>query len=148
MNVYGRVPWEASMEYFIKNQTNKKPKAHSKPSKQHLVQIIWTKRGHQVCNLTEGLRLHLTKNLMYYTVNTNNFQACGLQWNLDICIFGHRYLNLNNLNLKQEQFRLQRKNTKVYRILNKYPSYRDMPLSHMSLRCRIPSFKNSKRSVF
>lgn len=40
MNVYGRVPWQASMEYFIKKQTNKKPKAHSKPSKQHFMQII------------------------------------------------------------------------------------------------------------
>lgn len=80
----------------------------------------------------------MTKNLVYYTVNTNNLQACGLQWNLDICIFGHKYLNLNNLNLKQEHFRLQRKTTKVYRSLNKYASYGVMPLSHMSLRCRIP----------
>lgn len=40
MNVYGRVPWEASMEYFIKKQTNRKLKAHSKLSKQHFMQII------------------------------------------------------------------------------------------------------------
>lgn len=40
MNVYGRVPREASMKYFIKKQTNKKPKVHSKLSKQHFVQII------------------------------------------------------------------------------------------------------------
>lgn len=72
-------------------------------------------------------------------MSTNNLRACELQWNVGICIFGHRYLNSNNLNLKQEHFRLLRKNTKMYRILNKYPSHGVMSLSHVLLRCRIPS---------
>lgn len=82
---------------------------------------------------------------MYYTLNTNNLQACVLQWNLGICIFGHRYLNLNNLNLKQEHFRVQRKTTKQNRILKKYPSHGVMSLSHLSLRHRIPRVSRTGR---
>lgn len=70
-------------------------------------------------------------------MSTNNLQACRLQWNVGICTFGHRYLNLNNLNLKQENFRLLRKNTKMYRILNRCPSHGVMSISHISLRCRV-----------
>lgn len=56
MTVHGRVPWEASMEYFIKKQTNKQLKVPSKLNKQHLLQIIETTKGHhKTCNLTEGL---------------------------------------------------------------------------------------------
>lgn len=47
-------------------------------------------------------------------------------------------LTWTNQNLNQKHFRLQRKTTKMYRILNKYPSHGVMSRSHESLRCRIP----------
>lgn len=54
-------------------------------------------------------------------------------------------LTWTNQNLNQKHFRLQRKTTKMYRILNKYPSHGVMSRSHESLRCRIPWVSRTER---
>lgn len=135
MNVHGRMPREASMEYFIKNKQTKTWKHIPSPASN-----TWCKsfKLREAAKFATWLKTAFNQELGVLHSEYQQLTGLWVSVNLDVCIFGHRYLNLNNLNLKQEHFRLQRKTTKVYRILNKYPSYGVMPLSRLSLRCRIP----------